>query len=194
MSAQQQKREGYERDNVSVNITVDGRELSAASVTLLAVSVEGLEVQTSAPLREGEELQVRLEMPSGTVATSAELVKSQGTRFGFRSVLRFKKLPWAEARKIKMFLKPGGIDFLKLADKLLVLAALVIAAGVGYNLFLRYAPKKEPPKPRPESRLLRDYKKQVKDARDFIKELEAREAESKKKSRPRKKRRRRRAD
>ncbi len=129
----------FDREDLALTVTRDGRDMSDAGVVLKDVSRSGVGLQMSGRVDVGERLSFRREIPGGAVSGQASVRWVVEDNIGCRCGLQFQGLGFWDYFRLKGFLEPAGAELLLAFDKLLLVSILAVCTllffhGAGFHI------------------------------------------------------------
>ncbi|TPW19511.1 MAG: hypothetical protein FD126_2615 [Elusimicrobia bacterium] len=121
---ERRKAERSVRDDYTLNLSSGGRPYG--DVQLRDVSTRGIGLQVGGDLKVGQQLNVELFVPGGSITATASVVWAEPFHMGYRGGAKFTSLGWFGRRKLARSL--GGKDG---RDSWFDLILIAIAAGLG---------------------------------------------------------------
>lgn len=132
----------HQRD---LKLALSGERGPIPDASMMDISPAGMGLMTADNPVPGQVYSFKIEIPSGPVQGKAVVVWAKPHSLGWRCGVKFTDIGCFQRRRLKVYLEPQQFDWLRIADKLLLVTALVTAALVLADYFGFLKPK--PPKP-----------------------------------------------
>ncbi|MBI5243507.1 MAG: PilZ domain-containing protein [Elusimicrobia bacterium] len=129
------ERRRYVRHQKDLKLALSNERGPIAEPSLMDISPAGMGLLVSDNPVPGQAFRFKLELPSGPVQGKAVVVWAKPHHLGWRCGVKFVKIGCFQRRRLRVYLEPQQFDWLRFADKILILAAVVTAALVLADYF-----------------------------------------------------------
>lgn len=124
-ATERRKHTRYDRD-MPISVFDHGRR-SIETDDTVDISVRGLGLRTGAPLKPGERIHFSLSTPAGPVVGRARVRWVKPHHAGFLCGAEVEKFRCFHQRRLRLYLEPESFDGLRVFDRMVTVAALVVA-------------------------------------------------------------------